>query len=307
MRLLYGAQARKMYMADRFVTGWIIVIGLAEAVHLAAAFLNRSFSDAVLLFEIGMAVLTLASAVFGIRRSGERKKSDFHSTSLLAGLFLVFILLVVWQIATVMSTGNVYREGDMTAETVESFLTTEGIYKVNPLTGQAYESGIPLRIRILCLPTLYGILCRIFGMGTTEVVWKYVPLVVLCLSYSAFWILARVLFSEEKEREKRLLFMVCVAAIFCAGDYMYGMDGFGLLHCGFQGVTIRNTVLLPYVVGQALRRRWKAAVLCILAEACMVWTLYGMGACVLTALGMAAARVWRRSRIKGFPNVGEEA
>jgi hypothetical protein len=296
-----------MYMADRLITGWIIVIGLAEAVHLAAAFLNRSFSDAVLWFEIGVTVLTLASTVFGIRHSSGRKKSDFHSTSLLAGLFLAFVLLVVWQLVTVMSTGNVYREGDMTAETVESFLATDGIYKVNPLTGQAYESGIPLRIRILCLPTLYGILCRIFGMGATEVVWKYVPLVVLCLSYSAFWILAKILFGGEKERDKRLLFMVCVAAIFCVGDYMYGMDGFGLLHCGFQGVTIRNTVLLPYVVGQALRRRWKAAVLCILAEACMVWTLYGVGACVLTALGMASVRVWRKRRIKGFPNVGEEA
>jgi hypothetical protein len=94
--------------------------------------------------------------------------------------------------------------------------------------------------------------------------------------------------------------------VFCVGDYLYGMDGFGLLHCGFRGVTIRSTVLVPYVFGLAMRRKWKAAVLGIVAEACIVWTLYGMGVCLLVVLGMAAVRIWQKGRIKGFYEAGEE-
>ena len=79
--------------------------------------------------------------------------------------------------------------------------------------------------------------------------------------------------------------MLFVAAVFCVGDYMYGMDGFGILYSGFRGVTIRNVVLLPYTFAAVLRRNWKLAALCVLGEACIVWTFYGMGTCLLAVSG----------------------
>ena len=67
---------------------------------------------------------------------------------------------------------------------------------------------------------------------------------------------------------------------------MYGMDGFGVMHSGFRGVTIRAAILLPYTVGLVLRKKYKLLVLCVLAEACVVWTFYGLGACLLVSVGM---------------------
>ena len=248
------------------------------------------------------------------------------------GLFLAFALLVIYQIVTITSGDYIYRTGDMTVETVESFLETDSVYQVNPLTGRPYKnsisneilnsyyyphvvawldpsSDIPFRIQILCLPTLYGILCRIFGLSAARVVWELIPLHVLLMCYLAFDRLAHALFADDKRRGRveRLLFMTLIAAVLCAGDYLYGMDGFGLLYCGFRGVTIRNAVLLPYVFGLALRRRWRLAALCILAEACIVWTLYGMGACLVVTLGMAALRLWYKKRTEGFEEAGRGA
>ncbi len=177
-----------------------------------------------------------------------------------------------------------YLRRDMTVEAVNSFLTADAIYQVNPMTGQPYEIGAPLRLKILCLPTLYGILCRIFGLSAMQVVWGVIPVITLLLSYLAYSLLARQLFS--KSRLKRGCFLVFAALLFWAGDYAYGMDGFGLLHGGFWGVTIRGAVLVPYVIGLVLRRRWKLVVLCVFAEACIVWTLYGLGACVFVAAGL---------------------
>ncbi|MDE7252926.1 MAG: hypothetical protein K2O32_08300 [Acetatifactor sp.] len=330
--VLYGRRACKMYIADRLIVGFLIQIGLAEVVHLAAVVLGRSFSDVVFLFEAGMVILgfvSLGICLWQRRESGNESRGGRGSgrgrrvgkvgragifsgsdvTPVTAGLFLVFALLVIYQIVTITSGDYIYRAGDMTAETVKSFLETDGVYRVNPLTGRAYEGGIPFRIQILCLPTLYGILCQIFGLPVTELVWKLVPLHVLLMSYLAFGRMAHALLPEEKRRGQveRLLFMVLTAAVLCVGDYLYGMDGFGLLYCGFRGVTIRSVVLLPYVFGLALRHRWRLAALCILAEACIVWTLYGMGACLMVTLGMAALRIWQKRRTEGFDEAGKGA
>lgn len=343
--VLYGRQSGKLYMADRLIVGLMTVVGTAEVVHLAAVFFAYSFTDAVKWFVLLTAALVLGSlgvrlclaragqeSVAGGHRAGTGRRgrrqtgragirgerrgrilaerpgwSGSDCTPFVAGVALAFALLVIYQIVTISSADSVYRVGDMTVETVESFLETDGVYRVNPLTGQAYEAGVPLRIRILCLPTLYGILCRVFGLQAAELVWRIAPLYLLLLSYLAFWTLARTLFSGEKDKEKRLLFIALVAAVFCVGDYLYGMDGFGLLHCGCRGVTIRNGILLPYIVGLMLRHKWKPAALCILAEACLVWTLYGMGACLLTALGMGAVYLWQKRCGRGFHEAGEEA
>lgn len=332
--VLYGRQAGKLYMADRLITGLMAVVGMAEIAHLAAVFLVCSFAETVILFVAETAVMALVSLGICLwmnpglfrRKSGSRAKRRRYSsqrrhslqgsnsgwsgadiTPFFAGVMLVFMLLVIYQIVTVMSGNSVYRSGDMTVETVESFLQTDGIYQVNPLTGQNYELGVPLRIRILGLPTLYGILCRIFGLRAVELVWRLVPLFVLFLSYLAYWTLAKALFVEGKDREKRLLFLTITAAVICVGDYLYGMDGFGLLHCGYRGVTIRNMILMPYTFGLALRHKWRSVFFCILAEVCLVWTLYGMGACLLAALGMGAVRMWQKRRSRALLDAGEGA
>ena len=64
-----------------------------------------------------------------------------------------------------------------------------------------------------------------------------------------------------------------------------GMDGFDIFYGGFRGVTIRAVVLLPYLIACLMERKYFGVILCVLAEACMVWTLYGAGVCLLVTLG----------------------
>lgn len=66
---------------------------------------------------------------------------------------------------------------------------------------------------------------------------------------------------------------------------MPGMDGFDIFYGGFRGVTIRAVVLLPYLIACLMERKYFGVILCVLAEACMVWTLYGAGVCLLVTLG----------------------
>lgn len=291
---------KNIQAGDYLITGEAIFIGLAEAVHLAGVVFGFSFSRCALLLGAGIAAAVAAGGItlFLLRR--RRKEKDGSGTGL-AGkwraasggekiLYGIFSFLFLSQLIFLCVGNTVYRGGDMTVETVGSFLTADAIYQVNPMTGAPYALGIPSRLKILCLPTLYGSICKWTGLSPAAVVWRGVPIVILCSCYAAFGLLAQSLFPENGEQGrgiKRTVFMTIVSLLLWAGAYQNGMDGFNLLCCGWRGVTIRNVVLLPWLLSLCLRRNWGMAVLCILAEACIVWTLYGCGACLFMAAGMA--------------------
>lgn len=287
---------RKFSLTDFVIFLLIAVIGAAEGAHLYAVLLHRSFSRCVLVF-IAAAVTFLAllcGYFFWCRkREGAAGKSDRAKFSRKEKiLLLLFGALALSQILFVATGTWVYLQGDMTVETVGSFLETDAVYSVNPMTGAAYQGGIPMRLKVLCLPTLYGVMSRITGIRPEYLVWQIIPVFTLLFAYAAYSSLAGSLFPEE--REKRLLFLVLVAVLIWIGSYRYGMDGFGILYSGWRGVTLRNMILIPYALSLCLRKRYFPALACLAAEVCIVWTLYGLGAGLIAAAGVTLTDVLYR-------------
>lgn len=288
-------------VADALPAGELILTGLAATAHLAAVFTGQSFSRCLVLFLtlLGTAISLQAALwlVFLIKEKGRAyafrrnwEKAPDRVEKILAGIFLA---LAAAQLIHLLWNAGVYTQADMTVETVGSFLATDSVYGVNPMTGQAYTAGIPTRLKILCLPTLYGFFCRLSGLEPDTVVTAAVPVWIFVSSYAAFFCVGKSLFPES--RKKRGCFMIAVVILMWAGSLLYSMDGFSLLYCGYRGTSIRNLVLLPYLISLCIRKQWKPAVLCILAEACIVWTFYGMGACVLAIAGLFLAERGRRN------------
>lgn len=303
--LLYGRKGkRELTNVDALIVGALSCLGIAEAAHLAGVLLGLSFSVCVRVF----AVITALGCLLGLlaengrrrrerndavaRRQKEKQRLRGNTATLTAGqqiIFIVFGISVLLQVIYLVAGTQTYRAGDMTVETVNTFLAADGIYTVNPLTGLAYELGIPLRLKILSLPTFYGILCSLFDLPAGILVYHMAPVTVLLGGYLVYGKLARLLFADSPE--KRGVFLLLVSLLFWLGTYRYGMDGFGALFCGYRGVSIRGAVLLPYTVLACLKKDYRAIVLCVLAEACIVWTFYGLGYCLLTAALMTAARL----------------
>ena len=287
---------RKFSLTDFAVFLLIALIGAAEGAHMYAILLHRAFSQCVPVFIAGAVILTalLCGYFFRCRKKegaaakDSREKLSRKEKAILA----LFGILVLSQMLFAASGTWVYLRGDMTVETVGSFLETDAVYGVNPMTGAAYQGGIPMRLKVLCLPTLYGILSGITGIRPEYLVWQIVPVFTIFFAYAAYSSLAASLFPEE--REKRLLFLVIVAVLIWIGSYRYGMDGFGLLYSGWRGVTLRNMILIPYALSLCLRRRYILALACLAAEVCIVWTLYGLGACLVVAAGVALTNLLRR-------------
>lgn len=317
LRILYGKRyAQDFGWPDAFLTGITVCIGISETAHLTAVFLEWPFDRCVKMLCLLAGGISLVILLWLARQRQKsktdafyrkaqekealrRKMTDSGYTSVQQILYAAFGLSVLLQIILIMTSDMTYWGGDMTRETVQSFLNSDSIYEVNPLTGQAYSAGIPLRLKILSLPTLYAGLCSTFGISPDFLLAKVIPAVVLIAGYLAYGRLAGVLFGRD--RTKREIFLLVTSLLFWFGDYMTAMDGFGILHCGYRGTAIRAAVLFPYTICMCLRRKWKSAVLCIAAEACIVWTLYGMGACFITAVLLFLVRlvIQRRKEQEG--------
>lgn len=268
----------------------IMTIGAAEAAHLCGVFFHRPVSECTVIFGV-LAAVAVGLAILNVLR--HRRRPALAETGEGKLLFVIFAVLVISQVLFITVGKNASIQGDMTVETVGSFLHSNAVYQVNPLTGRAYDNGLPTRMEILCLPTLYAACSSIFRIRHDVLILYVMPVITLLCCYGAYGCLARSLFPENRER--RLLFLVLTALLVWIGSYSRGMDGFGLLFSGWQGVTIRNTVLIPYGLSLCLRKKYAYLPLCVLAEMCIAWTLYGMGICLAVILGMLfAMRLGRR-------------
>ena len=272
-------------IGDKIIMGSIIVLGLAEVAHLITLFLHRSFSVCAVILAVllpGAALLGLTKAFFDRKETkSEKGKIPFQTVWNRYWFWIVLIGgLVLFQIIWNYWTHMPYINNDITGETVQTMLATDSIYAVNPLTGQPFSEGMPMRLKVLVLPTLYAVLCKWTGIPAAVMCYRIMPTVILLLSYLVYSRLAIHLFSED--RKKQIWFLFFVALIYQFGCYSEVMDGFLLLFKGGQGDAIRACVLLPYALLGCLQKDIKKIVLCLLAEVCVVWTFYGMGYVALT-------------------------
>lgn len=271
---------------DLLVSFMIMIIGVSEMSHMLGILFHRSLSECALSFMVFSAVscAVLILTVVFMRRGKAGRTAHTPLTGGEIGLLALLLLLAASQAGFILFGADIYTQGDMTAETVGSFLRTGSIYGENPLTGGMMEEGMPSRMKVLCLPTLYASLCRLLHLTPRFLVWKAVPVVTLLGSYAAYACLGRSLFPGS--RRERLLFLICMALLFWVGSYAPGVDGFGLLTAGWRGETLRSTILVPYAVSLCLRRKYLHAVLCCIAETCIIWTSVGLGACAVVTAGL---------------------
>ena len=307
---------KTLYWADGLIIGWMALIGLAEGANLCALFSGWNFEAFENLF---LGLLGIVVAIVGVSallkwqrdkrdpyKQKERERCRVRNKLMGRGMtlreqiivFLFAVLILIQIILLIMERRN-YMVGDPTVETVNTLLATDTLYQINPCTGRAYSDGVPMRLQILCLPSLYACLCDVLKISAPTLVWTIVPICTLLLGYVAFDLVGRLLFVGEK----RKVFLLLVAVVLLLGNYTYGMDGFGIQFAGSRGVTMRAVILLPYCLSALLRQKWWLVGLCVVVEACLVWTFYGMGVCLLLSVGMLLLELYRRYRLQKQMNL----
>ncbi|HKM35124.1 MAG TPA: DUF6077 domain-containing protein [Lachnospiraceae bacterium] len=281
---------------EKIIEGSMIVIGLAEVAHLLALFFHMPFHTCVnfmvALLGAAFVFLIVWISLHQIRHKG--KRSEHRLLKLLSVYpFLIFLVgfLIMMQIIWYVWGHLPYLNGDITVETVRTILATDQIYTVNPMTGQTFTQGMPTRLKILVLPTLYATICKITGIDLLLLCYSIIPSIVLIISYVVYSRWAIYLF--PKEGKKQAIFMLFTVLVYQFGCYGMAMDSFLLFFQGYQGAAFRAGVILPYALLSCLKGKWMSVILCILAEACVVWTLYGLGYTVIVVLVFLAIKTFQ--------------
>lgn len=114
--------------------------------HLAGCLLGWSFLAVteLLLAEIAAAVLVLIlSGLIAHKNSiiGKPAPENSKTSGRQQILTVVLVFFILLQVLWILTGERVWTDGDMTLETVNTFLKENSIYTVDPLTGEPYTTG----------------------------------------------------------------------------------------------------------------------------------------------------------------------
>lgn len=275
-------------MGILLVTGFFVLIGCAEVAHLITIMTDMNLQTYTLLCTV-FVIAGLLSYI-GLLYLGYRKGKIFSEKSTISiqakrcnwGMlaFMAVFLVTVYHFCS----GYVPQFQDATYEIVLGNLKSGRIMMVHPFLGAETEAAMPMRMRILGLSSFYSALITISQQSPFTIMCKMVPLSIWALSMLVYWAFSKELFAESVE--KRWCFISMVALVYWATSGGEGLIGYRLFYSGFSGETIRAAVLMPYTLYVSWQKRWFLAGIAVLAEACLVWTTFGVGYCLLIAVSM---------------------
>ncbi len=278
------------------VTGFWVLLGCTEMAHLITIWTNRTLETYILLcggfVTAGLLAYIGFLCIFRHKIFPKKEKKD---TKGWVGYPILFALLTIITIVFMQRSYTPLLQ-EATYDIVLGNVKQGEIMSVHPFLGTGDVSGMPFRMEILGLSSLYSCLITISKQTPYIILCKVVPTIVwICamLIYKAF---ADKLFPASKD--KQWLFLCFIAFFFLMTANSEGMAGQRLFYAGFSAETIRGVVLLPYAVYVSWQRKWLLALLSILAEACLVWTTYGIGYSSIIVGCMLVVHLWADRRCR---------
>lgn len=272
-----------------YAAGFLIMLLISGIANLLCVFLNLGLATGSKLFA-GMliGVVTIFYFIIIISRLYEalnrlNKKTSLGGVREIPNPFFPVTAIVLSGLSLFLSaTSFTYLVGDQTIETVNSFISTGELYSVNPLTGLPYTGGFPTRLKLMCLPFFYSVLCRTFDIDPKFLLDHIVPVFVSLGVMSCFYALGDTLF---KPSERKLLFYcVCMLLLLCTPASI-GSPGFDLLHAGYRGSTML-LFIVSFCLLSLLRKKWGGVLLTIILEPLIASTAFGIGACFALSAGV---------------------
>lgn len=232
-----------------WICGQILLWAGFQVICLPMVLVRRRFGDVVILFSCLMAAMLLFAVAVGIRRRTKTAFSvrvveshDSQRDAVTVFLWCCVAVLLVLQLA--VAALFAYEEGDDAYYVAISVITNEAdtMYIKFPYTGGA--TGIDLRHGLAPFPVWVAYLARFAGMHPATVAQIALPMVLIVMSYSLYYLLAKRLFSD---RRKIALFLLLVEVLVLYGGYsLQSAENFLLVRTG-QGKAVLANIIIPFV------------------------------------------------------------
>ena len=226
-------------IALRFVTGIMVVLCALQAGTLAMRFFSCELSLVVTVLNVIFGLVCLLLLIF-FRDVLFYVSSERHSFG--PGTF-IFIGLLLLQIG-ISLIAKPYIKYDMTAETVQTILSTGTVFQYNALTG-AEAADYYFMPQFQVLPVFYAMICFVTGVSVRTLLYKIMPVVVLLLFYTIAGFFSRALFDTDGKRDSFLILLSVLNIFGCFSDKLLS---YYLLHSAWQGDTLLFAVIFPFML-----------------------------------------------------------
>lgn len=194
-------------------TGFVLELFSFSIIWKIALFFYGDFADICNIFRFINILLAGIALVICIRSKGFNKIKKiilFSKLNLNTILFLfAFLILLFIQLIKQDTIIEIYK-GDNMALYVSTIVSDESLFKSNPFTGLSYSNGSTI-IEYSVLTVFYAFLEFVFKLHNTAMVYRLIPIWLLCLFYSIQYSLGKELF--QNNRNKSLLYCIVVSLI----------------------------------------------------------------------------------------------
>lgn len=257
------------------------------------------YMAAALFFALGAAVRRRKGlkAVPIERRSGKRDR-----TAVFLWL-LVFALLAVQQI---LAATLAYEEGDDAFYVATAVITEKSntMYQILPYTG--FATGLDARHALAPFPVWVAFLSRLSGIHAAAVSQIVLPIVLIAMAYSVFYLIGRRLFGDNRRGLPLFMLFIELLVIF-GGQSLYTSENFLLVRTA-QGKAVLASIVLPFLIwllfilAERLQRGERAGfrywlLACVtMISGCLCSTQGALIVCLLLGVGGLCAAVCYRSR-----------
>lgn len=269
--------------AVNFSTGAVALLAISGAVNAVAVITHLSIGTAGKLFLAVVACVFMLALIISIvalikrtQKKNSAKPNDNKTNSLTLILFIASGLIAIAQIMIIARADGITYLGDQTLETVNSFLITDQLYSVDPLTGNPYINGYPFRLSLQCLPFLYTILAKYTGITASVIVWQIMPAFWLVCGYCTFMSIGDSLLRTTIQ--KQVFLLICQFLLWCTNSGA-GATGFNIFHSGFSASTVLELLIIGWTLSVLLSGNTLAALLTIAVEPFVASTKFGIGVC----------------------------
>lgn len=305
-------ERRGFNLPFRWVSGQICLWAGFHAICVPLILLPREngFRHVIVLYGVFIVAMLLFAMGVWIKRPGARAVSIVAGAARRDGVTLALWCLVVCLLILQLTLAVLlaYEEGDDAFYvTVSSVTDSAGtMYQIMPYTGRPSE--LDARHALAPFPIWVAALARVSGMHTTTVAHIVLPVVLIGMCYSIYYMIGRRLFPDSK-RGLPLFMLLLELLVMFGGQSLRTAENFLLVRTA-QGKAVLADIIIPFLffllllLFETTRRGEPAGVkywlllAMTMTAGCLCSTQGTLLTCVLLGVGsLCAAVCYRRGRI----------
>lgn len=233
-----------------YCSGLIVMLAACQLVTVPLIFLRKGMTSVLFLYGGIVALLCLVSLLFNRKQIVKQVKKAWETMRHNPWTIWVTVVLILFQTFVLTTQQHIDDDDSFYVGMAAAAVETEGLYAVDPYTGEAYEE-LPSRYVLSPFPIFNAASSMITKTHPAAMAHTVFPLVFIPFAYMIYGLLGIRFFKENRWAVGAFLILASMVTMF--SGYSVYTEGMFLLVRIWQGKAVLAGALLPAVYEYGFR------------------------------------------------------